>query len=97
MLCLQWGSQGGCVCFVVTAALTECKRAGGRCHSAASALIIKICCTVVGLLRQSFNFGSNQWVYREQLILYFVINTKMIIAMKKFKEICFIIDLDVAP
>lgn len=82
MLCVQWGSQGGCVCFVVTVALTESERAGGRCHSAASALIIKICCTMVGLVRQSFNFGSNQWAYREQLILYFVFNAKIIIKKK---------------
>lgn len=57
ILCMQWESRGGCVCFVVTIALTLRERAGGGCHSPASAaLIIKICCTMVSFVQQSFNF-----------------------------------------
>lgn len=35
---------------------TERERAGGGCHSVASALIIKICYTMVSFVQQSFNF-----------------------------------------
>lgn len=57
ILCMQWEIPGW-VCLLCrhNGIDTERERAGGGCHSPGSALIIKICCTMVSFVQQSFNF-----------------------------------------